>query len=71
MSRKLLINIHLYLASFMAPILIMIAVSGGLYLMGFKGSVESSSVYKGTLEEFNQNAEDLESEVTRLLSANN
>lgn len=69
MSRKLLINIHLYLAAFMAPILIMIAISGGLYLMGYKGTVESNSLYKGKLSEFNVNAEDLDSEVNRFLKA--
>lgn len=71
MSRKLLINIHLFLASFMAPILIVISISGGLYLMGYKGNVDSTSIHKGALDEFNPQAEDLKSEITRLLSVNN
>lgn len=40
MSRKTLVTIHLYLAAFFAPIMLLMAVSGGLYLLGIKGSVE-------------------------------
>ncbi|MEC9410452.1 MAG: PepSY-associated TM helix domain-containing protein [Pseudomonadota bacterium] len=40
MSRKTLMTIHLYLAAFFAPIMLLFAVSGGLYLTGVKGSVE-------------------------------
>ena len=40
MSRKTLVTIHLYLAAFFAPILLIMAVSGGLYLLDIKGSME-------------------------------
>jgi hypothetical protein len=40
MSRKTLVTIHLYLAAFFAPIMLIMAVSGGLYLSGIKGSFE-------------------------------
>lgn len=40
MSRKLMMTIHLYLAAFFAPILLLMAVSGGLYLVGVKGSMD-------------------------------
>jgi uncharacterized iron-regulated membrane protein len=39
-SRKTLVTIHLYLAAFFAPILLIMAVSGGLYLLDIKGSME-------------------------------
>ena len=39
MQRKLLVSIHLYLAAFFAPFIIAMAVSGGLYLLGVKGTV--------------------------------
>jgi len=51
----------------MAPILVVIAVSGGLYLMGYKGTVETTSLYKGQLSEFDAKTKDLEAEVTRFL----
>lgn len=44
MNRKLFISIHLYLSSFFAAAVILVAVSGGLYLLGVKGSVEESQV---------------------------
>ena len=39
MDRKLLITLHLYLSAFFAPAVILVAVSGGLYLLGVKGNV--------------------------------
>ena len=44
MSRRLLVSIHLYLAAFFAPILLMMAISVGLYLLGQKGSIEKTPV---------------------------
>ncbi|MFC6439697.1 PepSY-associated TM helix domain-containing protein [Bowmanella sp. JS7-9] len=41
MSRKTLVALHLYLAAFFAPILLIMAISGGLYLLGIKGNVTS------------------------------
>ena len=41
MSRRLLVSIHLYLAAFFAPMVIVMAVSGGLYLLGEKGQMQS------------------------------
>lgn len=40
MSRKTMMTIHLYLAAFFAPILLLMATSGGLYLLDVKGSME-------------------------------
>ncbi|MCD8520788.1 MAG: PepSY domain-containing protein [Saccharospirillaceae bacterium] len=37
-ARKTLVSVHLYLASFFAPMIIIMAVSGGLYLFGIKGT---------------------------------
>jgi hypothetical protein len=44
MSRKLLVTIHLYLAAFFAPLVIAMAVSGGLYLVGVKGEMTTTVV---------------------------
>ena len=66
MSRKLLINIHLYLAAFFAPMVILMAISGGLYLVGIKGEqrVESSVLLPGSL---NPDSAQLEEDVRALL----
>ena len=47
MTRALLIKLHLYLSAFFSAAIILVAVSGGLYLIGIKGSVEQTLV--GTL----------------------
>ncbi len=44
MSRSLLVTLHLYLASFFAAVVVLVAISGGAYLMGFKGSLETIEV---------------------------
>lgn len=67
MSRKLLTTIHLYLATFLAPIILMIAISGGLYLFGIKGTVEKTVLYEGNVSEISYTAENLEMEVSRFL----
>ena len=38
--RATIIKLHLFVAAFFAPILLMVAVSGGLYLIGSKGTTE-------------------------------
>lgn len=42
--RKKILSLHLLLASFMAPAFLMVAISGGLYLVGIKGSSIESEV---------------------------
>ena len=44
MTRTLLIKLHLYLSAFFSAAIVLVAVSGGLYLIGIKGSVEQSPV---------------------------
>lgn len=44
MTRTLLIKLHLYLSAFFSAAIILVAVSGGLYLVGIKGSVEQTLV---------------------------
>ena len=46
MSRKLFVTLHLYLAAFFAPVTILVAVSGGLYLIGNKGEVEQVQIHQ-------------------------
>ena len=42
--RKILIQIHLILAAFAAPAFILVATSGGLYLIGVKGELLSTEI---------------------------
>ena len=42
--RKNLINLHLLFAGFLAPMFILVAVSGGLYLIGDKGEFKSAPI---------------------------
>ncbi len=67
MNRKLLINIHLYLATFFAPCVLLVAISGGLYLVGVKGSVETTAVYTGPAA-IDSSADDLKEQVDTLLA---
>ncbi|MDF1764324.1 MAG: hypothetical protein P1U57_13025 [Oleibacter sp.] len=43
MSRKTLMTIHLYLAAFFTPMIVIMAVSGGLYLFDIKGSMDKGT----------------------------
>jgi hypothetical protein len=45
MSRSLFITIHMYLSAFFAAFVLLVATSGGLYLLGFKGTVAKESVF--------------------------
>lgn len=67
MNRQLLVKVHLYLATFLAPIIIIIALSGGLYLFGFKGSTTSTEIYSGPIQ-FNLSSTNLEADVKALLA---
>ena len=44
MNRRLFITIHLYLSSFFAAAVLLVAISGGLYLVGVKGQVAETVV---------------------------
>ena len=45
MNRALFITIHMYLSAFFTVFVLLVSISGGLYLMGYKGSVEKEAVY--------------------------
>jgi hypothetical protein len=68
MNRKTLVSVHLFLAAFFAPFVILIAVSGGLYLADVKGSVETRSIYQSSETSLNPQAEGLQGRVAGLLA---
>lgn len=67
MSRKLLITIHLYLSAFFAPAVLLVSISGGLYLVGIKGEVEQQSIYVGEPNIIDSSSQTLKKDVSNLL----
>lgn len=65
--RLLLIKLHLWMASFLCAILLMIAVSGGLYLFGFKGTTEATPVSAPEGSLLDAKSENLAAEVRALM----
>jgi uncharacterized iron-regulated membrane protein len=68
MNRSFWIKAHLFAAAFFAPVLIIIATSGGLYLLGIKGSVKESTVPTPAGASLNLDSDTLDADVTRLLA---
>ncbi|MBM97134.1 MAG: hypothetical protein CMI09_14955 [Oceanospirillaceae bacterium] len=67
MSRKLLVSIHLYLAAFFAPFILVMALTGGLYLLGIKGEMVKTPVTQLQDVQLNGKSNDLEKDVSGLL----
>lgn len=68
MNRKLLITIHMYLAAFFAPAVLLVAISGGLYLAGIKGEVEQETIYNSSDIEIDTTSSALQQDVAALLA---
>ena len=68
MDRKLLITIHMYLAAFFAPAVLLVAISGGLYLAGVKGTVEQETIYSSSDVNIDNNSATLDADVAALLA---
>ena len=68
--RSLWIKIHLYVAAFFLPMLLAMAVSGGLYLLGVKGSVDSTPVSLSATKALFADSRTLDRDVRELLNAN-
>jgi hypothetical protein len=71
MSRKLFVSIHLYLAAFFSPFVIVMAVSGGLYLLDYEG--ETSRTVVGHIDGARLDAKspNLSADVSSLLTSLN
>ncbi|MBT7333678.1 MAG: hypothetical protein HN856_04805 [Gammaproteobacteria bacterium] len=67
MTRKTLIQLHLIAAAFFTPVLLLIACSGGLYLLGYKGNVHSTPVSIPQGISIDINSTDLDATVRKLL----
>lgn len=67
MPRRLLINVHMYLAAFFAPAILFIAISGGSYLLGFKGNKTEEIVYQNHASQLSLESETLDEDVINIL----
>jgi uncharacterized iron-regulated membrane protein len=68
MTRKTLITIHLYLAAFFAPMVFLVAISGGLYLLDIKGGVARETVVGPVASSFDPKSETLKQDVDAVLA---
>ncbi len=68
MDRRLLITIHMYLAAFFAPAVLLVAISGGLYLAGVKGTVEEEIIYSSNTATIDSKSDSLHTDVAALLA---
>lgn len=66
--RRLWINLHLYVAAFLAPMFLLVAISGGLYLLGYKGNVVQSELTLPTGTVLDPDSPSLEDDVRTLLN---
>ncbi|MAT93627.1 MAG: hypothetical protein CME59_13600 [Halioglobus sp.] len=69
MNRKLLITLHMYLSAFFAPAVLLVAISGGLYLVGIKGEVKQDVVYRADGMSIDSDSATLKADVTELLAS--
>jgi hypothetical protein len=58
----------MYLAAFFAPAALLVAISGGLYLMGIKGHVERETIYQTRDVTIDSSSKSLHSDITGLLA---
>lgn len=66
--RRTLILLHLVFAGVMAPAFILLAVSGGLYLVGIKGQAETTPLPLPAAATLDFDAGDIDAEVRRFLA---
>lgn len=67
MSRKTIITLHLALAAFFAPVLIITGLSGGLYLISEKGSVKQQEIYRGELAGLDLGSKEAENQIRQFI----
>ena len=67
-SRNFLTTLHLCVAAFLAPVVVLMAISGGLYLLGIKGKVTEIPVPLASDASLDLAAPDLEAAVRQFLA---
>lgn len=67
-TRKLLVTLHLLFAGFLAPAFFLVAVSGGLYLIGNKGSFPAEVINVPGAASLDFGSKTIEADVRKVLS---
>lgn len=67
MNRSLLVTVHMSLSAFFAAFILLVSISGGLYLMDVKGSVSTATVYRDTAYALDAGSANLYADVGALL----
>lgn len=70
-TRRLFILAHLWFAGFLAPAFLLVAVSGGLYLLGISGSFKSEPIALPTEATLDFDSSTLDADVRTLLASAN
>lgn len=68
-GRAFYINLHLYAAAFLTPMLVLAALSGGLYLFGIKGANATEQIPAPAGTSLDLESPSLEADVRALLSS--
>jgi len=68
MQRKFVLKIHMYIAAFFAPAVLLVAISGGLYLTGVKGKVDQETIYRSEAAAIDVESATLSEDVTAVLA---
>jgi hypothetical protein len=67
--RKKIMLLHLIIASLITPMVLLVSISGGLYLSGYKGAVTSVDVDLPVGAQLDFESKDLEGNVRRLIKS--
>ncbi len=68
--RSTWVKVHLYIASFFLPMLLLMAVSGGLYLNGIKGTVTTTPIELTNAVPIDPKSPELKQDIDGLLQSN-
>ncbi len=71
MTRTIWIKAHLFVAAFLTPVLLLVAISGGLYLVGKKGQINQSEVVVSDSAKLDLKSATLEADVRALFKGLN
>lgn len=69
MKRSVLVSIHLYLAAFFAPMVLMMSATGGLKLFGYQGVIEATPIAVIENQKLNMKHENMNDYVHDLLQS--
>jgi hypothetical protein len=69
--RQTLITLHLFAASLLAPLFVLVAITGGLYMAGVEGSTKDTPLALPNGTSFNTKSPAFEADVRQFLKAQN